>query len=150
METKEIVQKWFDGIWNQRNPGVIDDLLAPDAVGITEAGTIVGPADFKALLYQPLVDAFPDIRLTVDGIVAEGQEAAVRWTVSGTHDGPFAGISATGRQVRFSGMTWMKVKDGKVIEGMDRFNLGAVMGYLASGQECASVRNGDLSAPHCA
>jgi hypothetical protein len=39
---KEIAQRWFDEVWNRKNPAVIDELMAPDVKGITEAGEMLG------------------------------------------------------------------------------------------------------------
>lgn len=136
--TKELIHEWFEGIWTRRDLSVIDRIMAPDAKGFTEGGTIQGPEQFKTVLYEPMVEAFPDIHVNLDGIVVEGEEAAVRWTVTGTHKGMFGPLAPTGRCVRFSGISWLKFRDGKLIEGTDHFNLGAVSAYLAEGVICSA------------
>jgi predicted ester cyclase len=77
---------------------------------------------------------------TVDGVLSDEDEAAIRWTVSATHEGQFLHLAPTGRRVQFSGITWMKFKDGRIITGSDSYNLHGVMAFLSSGSECGSVR----------
>lgn len=60
--------------------------------------------------------SFPDLKHTVDEIIAEGDTVAARWTVRGTHRGEFQGIPASGKQVNLSGITVHHLKDGKIRE----------------------------------
>ncbi|MFN0129087.1 MAG: ester cyclase [Verrucomicrobiales bacterium] len=91
-------------------------------------------------LYLPFTAAFPDLRVTVQGIVAEGDDAVVRWSVTGTHAGPFGPVAASGRSVTFQGMTWLRFRDGKICEGCDRWNLHALLELSATGTESATVK----------
>jgi predicted ester cyclase len=110
------------------------------AIGVSEGGEIKGPAEFRAMVYEPLIRAFPDVRLTLEGVIAEDDEAAIRWTASATHEGPFLDLAPTRQRVQFSGMTWMKFKDGRIIAGSDSYNLHGLMEFLSGGRECGSVR----------
>jgi predicted ester cyclase len=62
------------------------------------------------------LDAFPDLRLTVEDIFSEGDMVAARLTFQGTHRGEFQGIPPTGKQVAFSSIEVDRVVDGKVQE----------------------------------
>jgi C-1 hydroxylase len=79
-------------------------MLPDDAVGHLEHGDTVGPDAF-AQVHRAFLTAFPDLRVTVAGTVAEGEDVVIRWTVSATHRGEFVGIAATGKPVRICGMT---------------------------------------------
>ena len=137
---KELAAQWFERVWNQKDGSAIVALLAPDGVGHTEGGSVTGPEQFEELLHRPMLSAFPDIRLTVEGIVAEGNEAVVRWQASATHSGSFADIPPSGRPVTFSGMTWLRFENGKIVEGSDRYNLHSLISYLSTGQVSATVK----------
>lgn len=142
MNPKQIAQRWFEEVWNKKNPAVIAELMDASAAGVTEAGPIKGPAEFKQLAYDPLIAAFPDVKVVIDGMIAEQNEVATRWTLSATHKGPLAHLAATGKRVTFSGMTWQRFKDGKMIAGADSYNLHGVLAFLATDAESASVRRG--------
>ncbi len=141
MNTKELARQWFDSVWNQKDPAVMYQLMHSDAAGVSEGGEIKGPDAFRTLVYEPMVRAFPDVSVSVDRIIAEGDELALRWTFTGTHKGPFLDIPPTGKRVKFSGMTWLEFKQGKIIAGADSYNLHALIALLGGGPESASVRN---------
>ena len=60
--------------------------------------------------------AFPNIRIASDDEMGVGDKVIVRWTLSGTHEGEFQGIPATGNDVAVSGITIMRVAGGKIAE----------------------------------
>ena len=62
------------------------------------------------------VAAFPDLRFTVEDIIAEGDEVVARWTARGTHEGEYKGVPSTGERVTFTGTTTYRITDGKVEE----------------------------------
>lgn len=61
-------------------------------------------------------EAFPDLHIALDDVIAAGDRVAARWTATGTHRGELAGISATGRQVRWGGIDVYRFADGKIVE----------------------------------
>ena len=65
--------------------------------------------------------------------MAEGEDVAIRWTVSATHRGEFFGIPPTGKPVRVRGMTWHRFRDGRLVEGWDSWNVGGLVQQLAAG-----------------
>jgi steroid delta-isomerase-like uncharacterized protein len=140
-DIKAIVRRWFEVLWNQRNPAVLNELLHPEAVGETEGGRVSGHTEFIQKLHSPLMGAFPDLRVTVDDIIADGDSAAIRWTFEATHGGDTLGIPATNRRVKVSGMSWMRCKEGRLVAGWDRWNSSGLMSYLKDGAKCATVRD---------
>jgi steroid delta-isomerase-like uncharacterized protein len=66
--------------------------------------------------YHAFREAFPDIEATLHDVVAQGDRVAVRYTLEGTHQGPFAGAPATGKHVTLSGMSIFRCADGKIAE----------------------------------
>lgn len=137
---KELARLWFDEVWNKRNTAMVRTLMHPQATGETEAALVRGPDDFLENHFTPLIAAFPDLRVELLGLLAEGEEVAVRWRVEATHSGALAGLPPSGRKVSFSGMTWLRFRDGLLAEGWDRWNAGALLQLLATGVPSFTVR----------
>ena len=68
---------------------------------------------------QHLRAAFPDLRMTVNDLMIDGDRAVWRWTFSATHRGEFAGVPATGRHVEYDGVSIERVRDGRIAERWD-------------------------------
>ena len=129
-ENKAIVGRWFTDFWGEKcNLGVVDELAAPDMLlqySLHEPRR--GREDIKAFMTD-FRKAFPDLNFwgTAD-LIAEGDYVVGRWEGGGTHTGPafrdfLAGSlpAKTGRTMRFTGMTVLKLKDGRILEevGLD-------------------------------
>lgn len=70
--------------------------------------------------------AFPDLRFTVEDLIAEGDRVAVRVSFHGTHQGEFLGISSTGRQVVGTGIEIVRFAGGQIVEEWHKYVLGLV------------------------
>jgi steroid delta-isomerase-like uncharacterized protein len=85
--------------------------------------------------------ASPDVRCTVEDLIAEGDRVAARWTMRGTHRGELYGIPATGKSVTVASMSLYRLREGKIGEGfllMDNFGLLQQLGVvLAPGSPAA-------------
>ena len=101
-----IARRWFDEVWNARREEMIDELMADESVGHVETGDVVGRNEFKKMRAMFLA-AVPDLRIDVEDVVAEGERAAVRWRVTGTHTGDGFGFPGTGKAVAARGTTWL-------------------------------------------
>jgi predicted ester cyclase len=66
--------------------------------------------------YERLWTGFPDVALRTDDVFEAGDRVASRFTVSGTHTGPFRGIAPTGRRIEYGGITIFRFADGRVVE----------------------------------
>ena len=120
-ENKALARRWFEEVWNHGRTSTIDEMLEANAVVRGLGADLVGPAAFKSF-HAAYREAFPDVRLQVDAIVEENGVLAVRWSGGGTHQGDSLGFAATGRPVRFSGVTFMRVEGGKFVEGWNVFD----------------------------
>ena len=67
-------------------------------------------------------NAFPDLTVRIDDLVAEGDIVAARWSGTGTHRGGGMGFAATGRGIQFSGMVFVRVQNGRLVEGWNNFD----------------------------
>jgi steroid delta-isomerase-like uncharacterized protein len=128
---RALSRRWFEEVWNQRKVDTIDELLHPEATGHMEGPVEVrGRDDFKKVRAQ-LLDAFPDIHLHVEDIVAEGDHTVVRWHAHGSHQGHALGIPASHRAADFRGLTWLKWRHGQIVEGWDAWDIGGLMQKLS-------------------
>ena len=123
---RNLARRWFEEVWNARRDAAVHELLAENAVAHMEGADLVGPERFLEAR-AALVGAFPNIRVTVEDVVADVDHAVVRWSAEAHHTGELLGIPPSGRLVQFRGMTWMTFKDGKIVEGWDAWNLGALL-----------------------
>ena len=125
-----LARRWFEEVWNQRRDATVTELLADPCDGHMEGGEVRGPRDFLAAR-AALLGAFPDLRVVVEGMLAEGDEVAIRWSAAGTHRGDGLGPKASGRPIAFRGISWVRFRDGRIVEGWDSWNLGRLMSELA-------------------
>lgn len=94
----------------------IDELVAPDArirTPVPVGGS--GPDVLKAV-FGHLVTAFPDLRVTVEDMVAEGDKVVSRNTVTGTHRGEHLGIAPTGRHISYDEIFIVRFAGGRIAE----------------------------------
>jgi steroid delta-isomerase-like uncharacterized protein len=121
-ENEALLRRWFDEVWNKGREAAIDDMLAGHAV-VHGLGTadMHGVAGFKPF-FTAYRSTFPDITITVDAVISQGDIVAARWTASGTHRGSDLGVPATGKTVRMSGMSFIRVQAGKIVEGWNSFD----------------------------
>jgi predicted ester cyclase len=127
---KAIVGRWFIEFWgNPWNPKVIDDLAAPDMLlQYSLHAPRKGRDDVRAFI-TGFRAAFPDLGFAgAADLIAEGDYVVGRWVGGGTHTGPaFSDFllgslpAASGRTMRFTGTTVVKVVNGRITEeiGLD-------------------------------
>lgn len=128
-DNKALTRRWFEEVWNKGREEAIDEMLGADGVahGLAEDGhDLPGPAEFRRF-YRQFRSGIPDVRITVDQVIGEGDTTAVRFTAHGTHSGDGLGIKATNRRVRVSGIVMMRWKDGMIAEGWNEFDAAGLM-----------------------
>ncbi len=122
-ENKAIVRRLNDEVWSKGRLEVIDELIADDfvttVVGAPEQ--IRGPQGFREFVAMYRT-AFPDLRISVDEQIAEGETVVTRWTATGTNEGELMGIPATGKQATTAGININRVAGGKLVEGWGLFD----------------------------
>jgi steroid delta-isomerase-like uncharacterized protein len=133
---KELNERWIRAFnerdWETERAFRSDDYLAHMSGG-------PGPLDNEgwAGFMAMFTSAFTDARISIDSAVEEGGLVASRWTITGTHDGPFQGVPATGKSVTIPGIDMSRVVDGK-----GRRTLGTVRPHRrhAANRRHAAVR----------
>ena len=124
-ENKALIQRWFEEVWNQGNSSVIDELLADDGVihGLVDAnGNPVNGLKAFHEFHDQFRGAFPDINVSVDDVIADGDRVVARCSVRGTHSGEQLGFAATDAPVEFDGIAIVRIKDGKIVEAWNQFD----------------------------
>jgi len=124
-ENKALVKRWFEEVWNKGRSEAIAEMFAEDgtAHGLSEdaTATMKGPRDYVPF-YSAFRGAFPDIIVTVEDMVAEGDKVAARCSVRGKHTGDHLGFAATDTPVDFTGITIVRIRDGKIVEAWNNFD----------------------------
>jgi steroid delta-isomerase-like uncharacterized protein len=120
---KAIVRRYYEEVYNRKNLGVIDELIADDYTAYLPGGIepLRGRAGRKQANMLHL-GAFPDLRLTIEDEIAEGDKVVQRLTIHGTHQGEFMGTPATGKQVRCTGIHISRLAGGKIVEQWGEFD----------------------------
>ena len=140
-ENKTVIRRSFEELWNKGNLSVADELFAPNYTHHDPSTPDVGrgPESEKkrATLYRT---AFPDLKLTIEDIIAEGETVMARWSCRGTHKGDLSGIAPTGKQFTISGVTIARLTNGKLAEGYVNWDALGLMQQLGVVPELANTK----------
>lgn len=133
---KDLVRRIIAEAFNAGNLDVVDEALGADYLD-HQAGpnAASGPDAFKAFV-RAFRDTFPDVRVEVEDIVAEGERIALRVTWRGSQQGALGSIPATGLPVEFGGYHIYRFEDGKIVEHwglQDDLGLLLQLGVIAPG-----------------
>lgn len=119
---KQLGTLWFEEVWNKGRREAAAELLAPDAV-LHEAGKdSVGPEGFYEF-FDRMQNAFSNVRITVEDAIFDDDKICVRWVCSLVHTGGALGIPPTHRQLHTTGITIMRVANGKMVEGWQNWDM---------------------------
>ena len=131
-ESKAIVARLVQEVFNQGNSAVIDQLVDDSFV---DHNPIPGTPANKAGLKQQLDilrAAFPGFSVRIEDQVAEGEKVATRITATGTHRGDFLGVPATGKQCSVGAIRIDRVVGGKLVENWEEFDALGMMQQLGA------------------
>jgi steroid delta-isomerase-like uncharacterized protein len=129
-DNKALARRGFEETMNQRNLAVLDELHVPDFVFHAASRTIQGREPFKQFISMFLT-AFPDLHVTIEDMIGEGDRVVVRFTYRGTHKGDLMGIPPTGKQVAVTGISIMRVANGKFLEEWINTDLMQQLGVVS-------------------
>lgn len=114
-ENKAIVRKMFEAINKQRLVS-LDRLMAPDFVLHMHTQHTQGWAVNRHVV-EDEINAFPDLQVAIEDIIAEGDKVCVRLHETGTHRGEYRGLAPTGSKVSYTVAAIWRIADGKIAEG---------------------------------
>lgn len=127
---KAIARRFIEEILGRGNFDLLDEITADNyadhnlPAGVTPRQSI---GAFRA--------GFPDVEVTVEDVLAEGEKAVVRYTIRGTNTGSFFGMPPTGKSVRMSGISVYRIVGDKLVEGWveyDQLGLLQQLGVVPS------------------
>jgi steroid delta-isomerase-like uncharacterized protein len=111
-ENKEIVRRIYEEAINNHDLDLLDNYILPSYVNHKNAGGLEGVKQ----MFSMLLDAFPDLRFSVDSIGAEDDRVWLRTTMRGTQHGPFMGMPPSGKPVAVTTVNEVRIQDGKLAE----------------------------------
>lgn len=112
---KQLIKRLYIDLWGQKNTAIIGEIFHEDAVFHVPGETFTGLDTAKAFI-EAFMAGFPDIDHVIDDLISESNITAVRWHGSGTHNGEFAGIAATGKSMTYNGMNFIHDNGEKITE----------------------------------
>jgi predicted ester cyclase len=118
-ENKAVVRRMVEDCVNTARADLLEQFVATDLrmhPGTPGTAPDTEGIDGLRAAFRQFRVTFPDLHVTLDEVLAEGALVAARWTATGTHDGPFAGIEPTGRRVTWGGTDVYRLAEGRVVE----------------------------------
>jgi predicted ester cyclase len=144
-QNKALVRRFFEEAWIRGNVAAIDEVMATNYVEHPlPSGLPPGPEGLKQLIVAYRT-AFPDLKIILDDIFAEGEMVAFRWSARGTHLGNWLGIPPTGNHVTGTGITIFRIAGGKVVESWTSIDMSPSEEELRwSAEGSGWARSGDI------
>lgn len=119
---RTIARRFTEELWDRGELAVADEIIAPGFVDHDPVhGQRPGADGYKEMV-GAFRAAFPDLRVTNEDVVAEGDKVVARWTARGTHRGTLMNIPPTGRQVTLKGVDILRVERGEIVERWGEFD----------------------------
>lgn len=134
MDNKQRMSLIYEHLFNRGDAAIAAELVAEQVVEHSALSGFPAGRDGLLLFVQMLRTGFPDAHFTVDVMLSEESAGLVsaRWTMTGTHNGSFFGIPATGRRVRITGIDIARFEAGWIIETWANADLLALMQQLGA------------------
>ena len=130
-QNKALARQLVKEAINQGNMRVIDELLIPDFVEHEELPPGIPPGrEAPKVLFTMLRSGFPDIKATIEHLVAEGDQVVLHMTWTGTHEGEFMGIPPTGKSISINVIDILVIAEGRFVEHWGVMDSMAMMQQL--------------------
>lgn len=124
-QNKALARRWFEEVWNQGSEATIDELFHPQGkvYGFPDPDSVLtGPEGFKAV-HRQFLDAFTNLHINIDELLAEGDRVAIRWTCTALHNGDGLGFPASGKKTRLLGSSFITCRNGQVTDAYNFMDL---------------------------
>jgi steroid delta-isomerase-like uncharacterized protein len=130
-ENKQIARKLVEDAWNKGRTEAVDELMSPKCRIHDPVFPSLTPGveNFKQHI-RTCREAFPDLKFTIEDMIAERNEVVLHWKARGTHRGPFLGMPATEKSATVSGTTINRIDKGKIVEQWIDWNLLSLLEQL--------------------
>jgi steroid delta-isomerase-like uncharacterized protein len=132
-QNKAVVRRFIEEAWNNGNLEVIDELVTDEHVDHdpTRTGTPGGPEGMRTMI-QMYRSAFPDARIELGELIAEGDLVAGPWRATGTHRGELMGIPASGKSIEITGIGVDRIVDGRIVESWANWDTLGMLGQIGA------------------
>jgi serine phosphatase RsbU (regulator of sigma subunit) len=147
-ENRAIFRRYIEEVWNQTNLEVVDEIF-DRYISHQPDGSVFerGPEDVKRFVGE-FRSAFPDLRLSIDDQIAEGDKVMIRETARGTHQGELRGMAPTGKEMEIKGIAIFRFSpEGKVVESWDSYDQLSLMRHSIEQELRAARRIQQASLP---
>ena len=135
---KALLRRYIEDVWHQGNLAALDDYLSADYRRHVSPTVPPLTLDGQKQRLAGFRSAFPDIALTLEDVLAEGDRVVFRSTIRGTHKGAFQGIAPTATRVTVALLDMVRIQDGRIVEqwgGPDLLDLLRQLGATVASPE---------------
>ena len=113
---KALMRRIYEEMWNGANPGLATELFER-------------PEGVEQFVRQ-FLESFPDLQHTVEGMIAEGEQVAVRFSARGTHSGTWMDVAPSGKSIHYTGVTLARITGGRIVEHTTWWDKAALIEQL--------------------
>jgi steroid delta-isomerase-like uncharacterized protein len=131
-KNKAIVLSSLEELYNKGNLDSADEFYAGDYIWHNVSGPDVHGSEGMKQHVANVRTAFPDIHITADDMIAEGDKVVTRWTIAATHKGEVAGYPPTDSSVLFTGILISRIADGKIVEDWENSDVFGLMQQIGA------------------
>ena len=135
---QEVAKRWFEEVWNKKRREAIEEMMQPDAV-LHERGEDKRGYEFCYALFEMMHSNFSGIHITIDDAIGDGDMVWLRWTCRMQHTGTGMGVPATGKAIETTGMTALRIADGKLAEGWQNWDMLTVLEAIGVRDKSSNV-----------
>lgn len=130
---KAVARRWYEEGVAKGNPAVIDELFTPDFGDHNPQAQAIDPGreGFKRF-FEGTVASLKDVRVNVEDMIVEGDKVVARYTLRGTIDGNFMGISAAGKTVTITAIDILRFEGGQIAEHWGEADMLGLMRQLSA------------------
>jgi steroid delta-isomerase-like uncharacterized protein len=143
-ENKATARRFADEVLNQGNLALIDELVAPDFVDHSVSPGIPPNREGAKTFFTMLRGAFPDLHVTIDDVIAEGDRVVLRSTAHGTMKGELLGMPPSGKSATWASIDILRFANGSQVEHwgvQDQLSMLQQLGFAeAPGQPAGAAR----------
>lgn len=118
-KNKALMRRVYEELWNYGNPGLAAELFAR-------------PEGVERFVSQ-FLSSFPDLQHTIEEMISEGDQVAVRFSAQGTHLGPWMRFTPTGRSIHYTGVTLARITEEKITAHHTWWDKGSLIEQIERG-----------------
>jgi steroid delta-isomerase-like uncharacterized protein len=131
VDPADLVRRLHAALLDARDPAVVDAFFADDFVSHNNPPGFPPGVDGVKQFFSMFRDAFPDVSVVIDELVADGDRVAVATTFTGTHHGELMGVAPTGKRVSVTGIDIVRVAGGRIVEHRGLTDIVGLMRQLS-------------------